>query len=326
MECVSRRESGNAHVASENSHGEAEAHLPFPRVTGTRHVAHEGDAGTGVAVRWPSGIAECWRWRIIRRDGQQHASFDSDPDEMTTRVAARLLLLLHLSCAPLAAQRGAPQPSRLTTGIDTLGIYLVRGTDTVSTGLLIDALSITEHVGRKALLRVYRSTSSLLGTRLDSLVDAFSDLSPIAHRSTNSQGAERVDFDAGNARGWIRIANDQVVSVDAALPSGTINASSFDLALRASDLRDGARFDMRGFAVSLRAVQPLDALVAGSDTVDGADCWRVESTFAGRPVTFWIGKTTRRLHRQLMTVRPGIAILFSRVRRVPPGSRSIGPG
>jgi hypothetical protein len=55
----------------------------------------------------------------------------------------------------------------------------------------------------------------------------------------------------------------------------------------------------------------LTANVARSEVVEGyGDTWRIEADFAGLPVTFWIGKTSRRLVRQIMHLSPTVEIMF----------------
>jgi hypothetical protein len=84
--------------------------------------------------------------------------------------------------------------------------------------------------------------------------------------------------------------------------------------LRASPLHKEWSRAVRTFLPSTRSLVEFHAKVEGTDTVDGEPAWRVQADFGGTPVTFWIGQESRRLKRQVMQVRPDVAILFARPR------------
>lgn len=240
-----------------------------------------------------------------------------------TPLARVLAAGLALAVAgPAAAQRGSPDPDarRLRPGVDSLGIYLVRGADTTRTGTLRDELAVVREGDRELLRRVYVSADRVLGTRVDTLVDALADLRPVRHRSRTDRSVEALDFAAGRATGWLRLANQDSVGVDAAAV-GAYNASSFDLVLRASSLRDGWEATVPAFLPPARAVSPMRARVAGIEAVGGERCWRVQAEFGGTPVTFWIGQTSRALRQQTLQVRPDVQILFRRPTAGTPGIR-----
>lgn len=211
-----------------------------------------------------------------------------------------------------------PDARRLRLGVDTLAIYIVRGSDTTRTGTLRDELMAVRENGRALLRRVYSSSDRVLGTRVDTLVDVLADLRPVRHRSRSEGAVEMLDFAAGRARGWLRSANQDSAAVDAAAVSA-FNASSFDLVLCASSLRANWSAMVPAFVAPVRAVSPLRARVVGVESIDGDACWRVQADFAGTPVTFWIAQVSRALKQQVMQVKPDVQILF---RRATPATRA----
>jgi hypothetical protein len=237
----------------------------------------------------------------------------------------RSLLCFILATAVLAGilQGQAPtvDGTRLRAGVDSLFIYAINGKDTTATGRVRDELSVIRDGAEERLLRVYASTDAVLGSRLDTIVDRRTDLAPRYHHSQSSSGTEVVQFSDRAAVGYARLASGDSVGIRAALPEGAINGSTFDLFLRSSDLHIGKRVSVTAFTANARSLVPLEAKVVGEDVVSGEHCWRAEAAFGGTAVHFWIGKTSKRLHQQLMFIRPDFQILF---RSTPLGQK--GPG
>jgi hypothetical protein len=225
-------------------------------------------------------------------------------------------LALLLSAAPAAAQPTAVDGQRLTAGTDSLAIFFIQDGDTTRTGRLHDELAFLEEDGRRVLRRVYRTVDRILGTRVDTLVDLATTLAPVRHRSRTDRTREVLDFAAGQVTGWLWLANGDSVAVAEPVTAGTVNASAFDLVLRAADLRNGWSAEVSAFLPQVRATTALRARVTGVEEVAGEPCWRVEAEFTGMPVTFWIGQRSRALRQQVMQLRPDAAILF----------RHVGPG
>ena len=229
-------------------------------------------------------------------------------------------LVLALSCATalsLDAQTGTPSlpmpdGKLLRAGIDSLAIYLVRGTDTTRTGSAVDELRAIDQARGVVWQRVYRSTDRLLGTRVDTLVDVQSTLMPVRQRGQSTNGREFLDFGADSVKGWVtRMSQHDSLAVAAPLPATVYNGSSFDLVLRASPLSETWQATVPAFLSNTRSVVPLQARVDGSEIVGGEPTWRVKADFAGLPVTFWISKSSRALRRQAMQIRPDVQILFA---------------
>lgn len=232
---------------------------------------------------------------------------------MRAIVVATTLLLL--AARAIAAQEPAvarPDGRLLRAGTDSLAIYLVRGDDTTETGVLVDELRVIDRDGTPAFQRVYRSVDTLLGWRIDTLVDVQATLAPIQHRSRSDKTLEFLDFTRDSIAGWIRSATGDSAVVQLALPAATYNSSTLDLVLRASPLREGWEATIPVFLPGTRAVMQVPARVAGSEVVAGEDSWRVSTDFMGLPVTFWVGKGTRSLRRQAMALRPGVVLLFNK--------------
>jgi hypothetical protein len=225
------------------------------------------------------------------------------------RLTAAIIGLL--ASLPCGAQDLAPAGSRLRPGVDSFAVFFINGTDTVRTGLVRDELAFVELNGRRILRRAYRTRDRVLGMRVDTLVDDAADLRPVAHRSRTLQGLEFLEFGKSRVTGWMRLANGDSVTVDAPLDGVAYNSSTFDLVLRSSPLHASWKALVPSFMASTRTVVPLSARVVGSEPVGGEDTWKVQADFAGTPVTFWIGKESRRLRRQLMQLRPDRAILFA---------------
>lgn len=248
--------------------------------------------------------------------------------EMTTvmlKPVRSLCLIVALVPAPMLGQELVPDVDRLSLGADTLTIYMVSGVDTSAAGYVIDELSFGNYHDTPAIIRVYRSESTILGSRSDTLIDARATFEPIAVKSWTERGAEQLEFGSGRVKGTIWIADGSAIEVDEELPAGAINAASFDLVLRASDLGAGAEYELRAFVAPIRTVLTLRAHVSGMEEVAGHQCWRVEVEAAGMPVTFWISEADRRLVRQKMVIRPDAFILFdlpARFETEPPISTS----
>ena len=127
---------------------------------------------------------------------------------------------------------------------------------------------------------------------------------------------------ARRAVGWVRRGEDST-TVDVPMPAGTVSVASFEWVLRASDLHEGASFDMPGFqpAVFLMnsdtrppASVPLHARVTGVEEVSGTPCWVVElrygpSAFLMR--TVWIDQQTRQLRQRVMPLETHLEWLFT---------------
>ena len=196
---------------------------------------------------------------------------------------------------------------RLRPGADTLAIYLIRGSDTVRTGTVIDRLWVDD----ARLNRVYSSVDQVLGNRLDTIVSRLTDLRPISYRSRSSRLAAQLVFDRDTVAGWLRLVSGDSVAVRVPLAGTVYDAASFDLVARASDLRDDLRLAVASFLVGSNTVGSLEGRVDGSADVDGRACWVFKAVFGGLPVSFWIDKESRTLRRQLMQLGVDTSVLFA---------------
>jgi hypothetical protein len=219
--------------------------------------------------------------------------------------------IVFLAAVPCGAQDLTPNGKLLRPGVDSLAVFFINGTDTARTGLVRDELEFVEVNGRQVLRRVYQTRDRVLGIRVDTLVDDAIDLRPVAHRSRTLNGFEFLEFAKGRATGWMRLANGDSVTVDAPLDPSAYNSSTFDLVLRSAPLHTSWKVQIPSFMANTRTVVPLSARVVGSELIDGEETWKVQADFTGMPVTFWIGKESRRLRRQLMQLRPDRGILFA---------------
>ena len=227
----------------------------------------------------------------------------------------RSLLVVALVSQTLQAQTNPVSgldPTRLRLTTDTLDVYIVREGRQHRTGTIIDALDTVRTDGELRLQRVYRRTDELLGNGVDTLVDAFADLTlrRIDSRSDDG-GVERVEWRNGRIVGVVEQNGKPARQIDTAAAGGAYSSASFDLILRSAPL--AARYALAIPAYSGReGPKRLTAKVAGSEKLPGFGAtWRVEADFGQRSATFWITKDSRRLVRQLVHVAPGLDILIA---------------
>ena len=229
------------------------------------------------------------------------------------RVRFYSLIILAVSAISVVAQTPtAPQPDgrRLRLGSDSLEVYIIRMGQPQRTGYLIDRLDTVRVNGETMLRRIYRTTDAVLGSSVDTLVDVLSSLQPRSVWSRSNRGTERLDWQMNRVVGVVEEPDAPARSIDSPRPNGWFSSASFDLILRASPLADGYRISVPTFS-GLRGSHVLTANVARSEAVEGyGDTWRIEADFAGLPVTLWIGKTSRRVVRQIMHVSPTVKIMF----------------
>jgi hypothetical protein len=231
------------------------------------------------------------------------------------------IVLAITATSALAQTQAAPQPDgrRLRLATDSLEVYVVRLGQPQRTGFLIDRLDTVRVNGETMLRRIQRTTDAVLGSSVDTLVDALTTLQPRSVRSRSDRGTERLDWQTSRVVGVVEEPDSPVRSIDSPLPKGWYSSASFDLILRASPLADGYGVAVPTFS-GREGSHLLTANVAGSEEVEGhGDTWRIEADFAGLPVTFWISKTSRRLVRQIMHVSPVLEIMFV----APPGGSSV---
>jgi len=231
--------------------------------------------------------------------------------------------LLFVAAGSAAAQQPAPDGTLIRAGIDTMAVFVINDTDTTRTGTVIDEISIVNSKWGRVLRRVYRSRDRVMGVRVDTLIDNSTTLAPVSIRSRPTGSYEFIDFVAGRATGWLLLANGDSVAVDAPIPGTVFSASSFDLVLRASPLSETWKVEVPSFLPSTRTVVMLTARVVAAEMVDGAPAWRIQADFAGTPVTFWVDRDSRRLVKQLMQIRPDLAILHMRTQLPPSTPRRI---
>jgi hypothetical protein len=198
---------------------------------------------------------------------------------------------------------------RLTT--DSLEVYVLRQGKQGRSGTIVDALDTVRVNGELLLRRVYGRTDAALGDGLDTLVDAFADvtLRQIDSRSDGG-GVEHLEWRSGRLIGVVEQSGRPARQIDTAAVGGVYSSASFDLILRAAPLANGYAITLPAFS-GRQGAKIVSAKVAGSETLPrfGAT-WRVEVDFGGRTATFWITKDSRRLVRQVVHILPGLEILI----------------
>ena len=180
-------------------------------------------------------------------------------------------------------RRAAPQPDgrRLRLGSDSLEVYIIRIGQPQRTGYLIDRLDTVRVNGETMLRRIYRTTDTVLGSSVDTLVDVLTTLQPRSVWSRSNRGTERLDWQTNRVVGVVEEPDAPARSIDSPRPTGWYSSASFDLILRASPLAEGYRISVPSFS-GLQGSHVLTANVAASEPVEGAgDTWRIEADFAG---------------------------------------------
>ena len=231
---------------------------------------------------------------------------------MDFRIMLAACVALTAVCRASHAQVDA---ARLQPGVDSLARYS-RG-ETTPTETLSEELRIQQRDDGRRVVMVSQQLVVGREPSVDTLILAFDGLRPIAEWGSWYS----IRYTEGRAVGWVRRQED-TTAVDVSLPSGTISAASFELVLRASDLHEGASFDMLGFFPRRFLIEyqtqppstvPLHARVTGVEDVRGAPCWVLDVQFGplSLPVTIWIDQQTRQLRQRTVAVEPGSAYLYT---------------
>lgn len=237
---------------------------------------------------------------------------------MRVKPTATLVVLLGIGASLHAQPVREPKPDgrRLQLGTDSLEVYIVRQRQWQRTGTIVDRLDTIRVNGELRLQRVYRRTDSVLGNGVDTLVDHFPDLAPRSVQSrSDGGGTELLAWSAGRLTGTLEQPATSKRSIDTTVAPSLYSSASFDLILRASPLAEGDEIAVSAYSAR-RGATMLTAKVIGTEVLAGlGDTWRVDANFGGISVTFWIGKTSRRLIRQIVRVSPEIELVFATTRR-----------
>jgi len=202
-------------------------------------------------------------------------------------------------------------PGLIRLKTDSLEVYVVRQGKQARSGTIVDALDTVRVNGELRLRRVYVRTDELLGDGVDTLVDAFGDITlrQVDSRSDGG-GVEHLEWRSGRLTGRIEQNGRPVRQIDTVAADGVYSSASFDLILRAAPLANGYSLTLPAFS-GRQGPKTVSAKVAGSETLRpfGAT-WRLDVDFGGRSAAFWITKDTRRLVRQLVHAAPGVDFLI----------------
>jgi hypothetical protein len=240
-----------------------------------------------------------------------------------TMLPTRLYIVLSLLPTCAVAQGSLLAPSavdahRLTPGISSGIIFVVRGGDTVKTGTFADEIVVRGDT----LIFVRGIYDRMFGQEVDTLLSHMPDLMPIGYSysalSGPSKGDGHFSFAGTKTTGWSSDSAGKVTTINITRPSASWSLPTLALVLRATDLREGDTFAIPVFHPAYSDPGELTAAVLGSEQVHGRLCWRV-SVFldsANQVGTYWIDQTTRTLHRVLSLISPGMSLLLE-TSRVP---------
>jgi hypothetical protein len=224
--------------------------------------------------------------------------------------------LLSITLLASVVQAQAKPVARLDPGLlrlttDSLEVYVVRQGDQQRSGTIVDALDTMRVNGELRFRRVYARTDIALGNGIDTLVDAFGDLTlRMVDSRSEGGGVEHLEYRNGRIVGSVEQSGAATRPVDTGASGGGYSSASFDLVLRAAPLTNAYSVSLPAFS-GRQGWKIVSAKVAGSESLPqfGAT-WRINADFGGRTATFWITKDSRRLVRQLINVAPGIQILI----------------
>ena len=209
----------------------------------------------------------------------------------------------------------AVNPKLLRLATDSLEVYVVRQGDQQRTGTIVDALD-TVRVNRELRFRrVYSRTDAVLGNGIDTLVDAYADLTlRLVDSRSDGGGVEHLEWRKGRIVGTAEQTGSPARPIDTGASGGGYSSASFDLILRAAPLANGYSVSLPAFS-GRQGWKILSAKVAASEMLPQfGETWRINADFGGRSATFWITKDSRRLVRQLIAVAPGIQVLIAATR------------
>jgi hypothetical protein len=229
---------------------------------------------------------------------------------MHTRLFVALLGY-GVSLQAQSVREPTPDGRRLQLGTDSLQVFVVRERRPHRTGTIVDRLDTIRVDGELRLQRVYRRTDVILGNGVDTLVDHFPDLLPRGVQSrSDGGGTELLAWRAGRLTGTVEQPGKAKRSIDTTAAPSLYSSASFDLVLRASPLADGYEIAVSAYS-GRRGATILTAKVIGAERLAGlGDTWRVEANFAGLSVTYWIGKNSRRLIREVIRFSPETELMF----------------
>lgn len=230
------------------------------------------------------------------------------------RPALSLATLVSALVPALALAQGLHAPPRvdarrLTPGILSGNILVVRGTDTVRTGSWASEIALR----KDTVIQTLGINDDVLGRVVDTVIDRSPDLQPIGYSHSGLSGpmagTTRYAFDTARGSGSITSADGEVTRVDARRPRKAWHMASFSLVLASSDLREGATASMPMFEVGDTSAVFIDVTVAGSEMVQARACWKVVTDSLSQ-MAFWIDRDTRTIRRRTAAPLPGVLIIF----------------
>lgn len=208
-----------------------------------------------------------------------------------------------------------------TPGADTLSMWLIRGTDTVAVGRMLDRREQRREGEQQVHVRTVTTDALLFGPRVDTIVADLATGMPIRHVGRAPRGAERISVREGRATGQVTNPDGSTIQVDVALPVGTVHAANLDLVLRARLLRFGDVIPLSVFVPALGVVGTVGVRVEGEEVVGTERAWRLRAVNLANDATYWVSQRDRTLLRHVMTGPNGVRLLFDRrTLPAPPGA------
>ncbi len=237
---------------------------------------------------------------------------------MRSDAAPVCLVVSLLLAAPLCAQGLSLDIGRLTLGVDSMSISMLRSGTEVPVGSLWDELLIVPGPGDVAYAqRVYRTENRVFGPHLDTVVAVLPTLRLVYRRTIARIMTDSIGVAHDSLIGWTENADGVRKGIRRPLPIGVIDAGSFDLLVRGHDWTPGASFSVRAFLPGQDSLATLHAAFGAAERVrqrDGQDAlsWRIDADFSGMAVTMWVDQHSRALVKEIIQVTPDIAMVMVR--------------
>lgn len=216
-----------------------------------------------------------------------------------------------------AAQARAFDLTKIRLGTDSMTISIVRHGDTTVIGQLWDDLGIPLGIPSSRLRRVYRTTNQVFGAHLETTFVSVPTLALVRRRTRSVSYADSVEVDGSVATGWVQSASALSISISRTLPTGTIDASLYDVAVRTAPLALGYSLTLKGYSSLQDSILTLNATVVAVEVVSQRDgrqrrTWRVQVHFDELVSTMWIDQETRALVKQIIELGSGVHMLLLR--------------
>jgi hypothetical protein len=200
---------------------------------------------------------------------------------------------------------------RIRASTDRKTIWVGRaGGEANEAGTVTEEIDLVAHDGRPAIRRTLVVDSKVTGNQRTVIVVDAETLRPIAHETRAAKLKVNAHFSPGKVSGIRKEGNHTQAMGGLEVPKDVLDLSSIELVLRAVDLSEG-------WSAKLNAADPIGGRVVrvnldvtGSETIDGHDCWIVESKVDRSTVSYWIARDEPKILKQAFSPSKGVKVEF----------------